>query len=91
MQIDLRELTGDCAWARSWTELLECEGEKKPGHPRGMARLACRPGSGEIGVPDAFHALSHHANDEAKKARLVQIQRVNIEKVGDSTGAIAQM
>jgi len=27
-----------------------------------------------IGVPDAFHALSHHANDEAKKARLVKIQ-----------------
>jgi hypothetical protein len=28
-----------------------------------------------IGVPDAFHALSHHSNDEAKKARLVKIQR----------------
>ena len=28
-----------------------------------------------IGVPDAFHALSHHANDPAKKARLVKIQR----------------
>jgi hypothetical protein len=32
-----------------------------------------------IGVPDAFHALSHHANDEAKKARLVQIQRYHTE------------
>jgi len=30
---------------------------------------------GWIGVPDAFHALSHHANDPAKKARLVKIQR----------------
>jgi hypothetical protein len=32
-----------------------------------------------IGVPDAFHALSHHANDEAKKARLVLIQRYHTE------------
>ena len=32
-----------------------------------------------IGVPDAFHALSHHANDEAKKARLVKIQRYHTE------------
>ena len=36
-----------------------------------------------IGVPDAFHALSHHANDEAKKARLVKIQRYH-------TGAFAR-
>jgi len=28
-----------------------------------------------VGVPDAFHALSHHANDPAKKERLVRIQR----------------
>jgi Protein of unknown function (DUF1552) len=28
-----------------------------------------------IGVPDAFHAVSHHANDPAKKDKLVQIQR----------------
>jgi Protein of unknown function (DUF1552) len=28
-----------------------------------------------IGVPDAFHAVSHHANDPAKKDRLVLIQR----------------
>jgi hypothetical protein len=28
-----------------------------------------------IGVPDAFHALSHHANDPAKKDRLSLIQR----------------
>ncbi|HEY8509634.1 MAG TPA: DUF1552 domain-containing protein, partial [Steroidobacteraceae bacterium] len=32
-----------------------------------------------IGVPDAFHALSHHANDEAKKARLVKIQQYHTE------------
>ena len=28
-----------------------------------------------IGVPDAFHAISHHANDPAKKERLARIQR----------------
>ena len=33
-----------------------------------------------IGVPDAFHALSHHANDEAKKARLVLIQRYHTQQ-----------
>jgi len=27
-----------------------------------------------IGIPDAFHAISHHANDPAKKARLSKIQ-----------------
>jgi hypothetical protein len=32
-----------------------------------------------IGVPDAFHALSHHANDPAKKARLVKIQRYHTD------------
>jgi uncharacterized protein DUF1552 len=29
---------------------------------------------GHIGVPDAFHALSHHANEKAKKDRLTLIQ-----------------
>ena len=27
-----------------------------------------------VGVPDAFHAVSHHANDPAKKDKLVKIQ-----------------
>jgi hypothetical protein len=27
-----------------------------------------------VGVPDAFHAVSHHANDPAKKEKLVRIQ-----------------
>jgi len=27
-----------------------------------------------VGVPDAFHAVSHHANDPAKKEKLVKIQ-----------------
>lgn len=34
---------------------------------------------GWIGVPDAFHALSHHGNDPAKKARLVKIQRYHTQ------------
>jgi hypothetical protein len=33
-----------------------------------------------VGVPDAFHPLSHHANDPAKKERLVRIQRYHTEQ-----------
>jgi hypothetical protein len=32
-----------------------------------------------VGVPDAFHALSHHAEDPAKKERLTRIQRYHTE------------
>jgi hypothetical protein len=32
-----------------------------------------------VGVPDAFHALSHHANDPAKKEKLVRIQKYHTE------------
>jgi hypothetical protein len=32
-----------------------------------------------IGVPDAFHALSHHANDAAKKERLSRIQKYHVD------------
>ncbi|MEP7245081.1 MAG: DUF1552 domain-containing protein [Gammaproteobacteria bacterium] len=32
-----------------------------------------------IGVPDAFHAVSHHANDPAKIAKLVKIQTYHTE------------
>jgi hypothetical protein len=32
-----------------------------------------------IGVPDAFHALSHHANDPAKKERLSKIQHYHTQ------------
>ncbi|MEY4932482.1 MAG: hypothetical protein RLZZ403_802 [Pseudomonadota bacterium] len=32
-----------------------------------------------IGVPDAFHPLSHHANDSAKLERLSRIQRYHTE------------
>ena len=30
---------------------------------------------GHLGVPDSFHALSHHQNDPAKIEALVRIQR----------------
>jgi Protein of unknown function (DUF1552) len=32
-----------------------------------------------VQVPDAFHALSHHANDPAKKEKLVRIQKYHTE------------
>lgn len=44
-----------------------------------------------IGVPDAFHALSHHANDEAKKARLVKIQRYHTECFARFVAKLARM
>ncbi len=34
-----------------------------------------------IGVPDAFHAVSHHGNDPAKKAKLVKIQNYHTKVV----------
>ncbi len=46
---------------------------------------------GWIGVPDAFHALSHHANDEAKKARLVQIQRYHTKKFAEFLTKLSKM
>ncbi len=33
-----------------------------------------------IGVPDAFHPLSHHANDADKINRLVKVQRYHVER-----------
>jgi len=44
-----------------------------------------------IGVPDAFHALSHHANDEAKKARLVKIQRYHTDCFARFVAKLARM
>jgi hypothetical protein len=46
---------------------------------------------GWIGVPDAFHALSHHANDEAKKARLVLIQRYHTKKFAEFLTKLSKM
>lgn len=44
-----------------------------------------------IGVPDAFHALSHHANDQAKKDRLVLIQKYHTQVFAKFLGRLAQM
>jgi len=44
-----------------------------------------------IGVPDAFHAVSHHANDQAKKDRLVLIQRYHTEVFAGFLGKLARM
>ena len=44
-----------------------------------------------IGVPDAFHALSHHGNDQAKKARLVKIQRYHTQAFARFVGKLANM
>lgn len=44
-----------------------------------------------IGVPDAFHALSHHANDPAKKDRLALIQRYHTEVFAKFVGKLAKM
>jgi hypothetical protein len=44
-----------------------------------------------IGVPDAFHALSHHANDPAKKARLVKIQRYHTDVFSKFLTKLAKM
>ena len=44
-----------------------------------------------IGVPDAFHALSHHGNDPAKKARLSKIQRFHTQAFTRFVGKLANM
>jgi hypothetical protein len=44
-----------------------------------------------IGVPDAFHALSHHGNDEAKKARLVKIQHYHTQAFAKFVDKLAKM
>jgi hypothetical protein len=46
---------------------------------------------GWIGVPDAFHALSHHANDPAKKARLTTIQRYHTQKFAEFLTKLSKM
>ena len=46
---------------------------------------------GFIGVPDAFHALSHHANEQAKKDRLSLIQAYHTKVFARFAGKLAQM
>jgi hypothetical protein len=42
-----------------------------------------------IGVPDAFHPLSHHANDLGRLHRLVRIQRYHVERFADFVAKLA--
>jgi hypothetical protein len=44
-----------------------------------------------IGVPDAFHALSHHANDAAKKERLSKIQKYHTDVFARFVERMAKM
>ncbi len=42
-----------------------------------------------IGVPDAFHPLSHHANDVERLDKLVKIQRYHMERFADFIAKMA--
>jgi len=44
-----------------------------------------------IGVPDAFHPLSHHANNLQRLEKLVMIQRYHVERFADFVDKLAQM
>ena len=44
-----------------------------------------------IGIADAFHPLSHHQNDPAKKDKLVRIQRYHTEQFGKFLAKLAAM
>ena len=42
-----------------------------------------------IGVSDAFHPLSHHANDKERLLKLVKIQRYHMERFADFVAKMA--
>jgi len=42
-----------------------------------------------IGVSDAFHPLSHHANDKERLLKLVKIQRYHMERFADFVAKLA--
>jgi len=44
---------------------------------------------GHIGVPDAFHPVSHHANDLERIAKLVKIQTWHVEKFSEFVAKMA--
>jgi Protein of unknown function (DUF1552) len=44
-----------------------------------------------IGIPDAFHAISHHANDPAKKDRLSKIQKYHTDVFARFVGGLAKI
>jgi Protein of unknown function (DUF1552) len=44
-----------------------------------------------IGVPDAFHPLSHHANNLGRLEKLVLIQRYHVERFADFVARLASI
>jgi hypothetical protein len=44
-----------------------------------------------IGVPDAFHPLSHHANDKQRLEKLVKIQSWHMQQFGNFIDKLANM
>ena len=44
-----------------------------------------------IGVPDAFHPLSHHANNLERIRKLVTVQRYHVERFADFVDRLAQI
>jgi len=42
-----------------------------------------------IGVPDAFHPLSHHANDMERLEKLTKVQKYHVERFADFCGQLA--
>ena len=44
-----------------------------------------------IGVPDAFHPLSHHANNLQRIEKLVRIQRYHVERFAEFVDRLAQI
>jgi hypothetical protein len=43
-----------------------------------------------IGVPDAFHPLSHHANNKERIEKLVKIQRYHVERFAEFVDKLAK-
>ena len=44
-----------------------------------------------IGVPDAFHPLSHHANNKERIEKLVKIQRYHVERFAEFVDKLAKI
>jgi hypothetical protein len=56
-----------------------------------MASEATNMTYNHIGVPDAFHPLSHHQNDKAKMERLVKIQTYHSQQFAKFLTTLAKM
>ena len=56
-----------------------------------MAGEATNMTYNHIGVPDAFHPLSHHQNDAGKIERLIKIQTYHTEQFAKFLTKLAQM